>query len=133
MPFISLYVITLPIALAIDFLWIGIIAIGFYREQLGALMLPQVNLAPAILFYLLFAAALVFFVIAPALERQSLMYAIGAGAFLGLSAYAAYDLTNLATLVNWPLRMSIVDMAWGAVMAASTSGIVYTIATRWLA
>lgn len=131
--FFTLYAITLPVSLVIDFVWIGIIAASYYRAQLGSLMLPEVNFVPAAIFYLLFAATLVFFVISPAVEKQSLMYAIGAGALLGLTAYATYDLTNLATLVNWPLKMSIVDMAWGAFMAASTSGIVYTIATRWIA
>jgi uncharacterized membrane protein len=133
MSFFTLYALALPVSLVIDFIWLGLISSGYYRSQLGSLMLPQINYLPAALFYLLFAAALVFFVLTPALEKQSLMYALGAGAFLGLTAYATYDLVNLATLKDWPLMMSIVDMAWGTVMAASTSGIVYLIATRWLA
>lgn len=131
MNYILLYFIVLPVSLVIDFMWLRAMG-GYYREQLGSLMLQQVNLLPAALFYFLFAAALVFFVLVPALEKQSLMYAIGAGAFLGLTAYATYDLVNLSTIVGWPLKMSIIDMVWGATMAALSSGIAYMIALRIL-
>jgi uncharacterized membrane protein len=126
-----LYGTALVVSLAIDFLWIGVLARNYYRTQLGDLMVTNVGMVPAALFYLLFAAALVFFVIQPALERQSLQHALLAGAFLGLTAYATYDLVNLATLKNWPLVMSIVDMAWGTFMAMFVSGATYLIATKW--
>ena len=127
-----LYLSVLPVLLIVDFLWIGVVAQKFYRAELGDLFAPTVNWVAAVVFYLLYAAAIVFFVVAPALERQSLVYALLAGLFLGLVAYATYDLTNLAVIRNWPLMMSIVDMAWGAVMTGAVSAAVYFIATAFL-
>lgn len=132
MHYLTLYLVALPIALLIDLLWIGVIANRFYREQLGSLFAPQVSWIPALIFYLIFVAALVYFVIAPAVEIGSLMRAVVLGAFLGLMAYATYDLTNLAVIKDWPVYMSIVDMVWGTVMTASVSGATYVIATRVL-
>ncbi len=127
---IKLYAIALPICFLLDLVWIGFVANGFYRTQLGELMKTNITWSAAISFYVLFIIGLVFFVIAPAVEKQSLLYALGAGAFFGLIAYATYDLTNLATIKNWPLIVSIVDMVWGAVLAAIVSGATYFIATK---
>jgi uncharacterized membrane protein len=93
-------------------------------------MSDQVNWPAAILFYLVFIGGLVFFVIQPAIEKQSLTYAIGAGAFLGFLCYATYDLTNLATLKNWPLTITVIDLIWGSVLSASVSAITYWIVQK---
>ena len=129
---IILFFVTLPLLLVIDILWIGVVANKFYREQLGVLFAPSVNWPAAILFYAIYAAAIVFFVLMPALARQSLLYAVLVGAFLGLVAYATYDLTNLAVIKDWPLVMSIADIAWGAFMTAMVSGAAFLIATSFL-
>ncbi len=126
----TLYFIALLILFVLDMVWLGFVAKDFYREQLNSLMKTDVTWTAAILFYLLFSAGLVLFVIAPALEKNSLLQAILYGALFGLIAYATYDLTNLAILKHWPLLLSIVDMAWGAALAAVVSGLTYLIAIK---
>jgi len=128
--FIKLYLIALPVLVAMDMLWLGIVAKNFYRQQIGFLMKPDVNWPAVIVFYLLFIAGLVLFVITPSMEKHSWVHALLFGALFGLIAYATYDLTNLATMKNWPLIVTIVDLIWGAVIAASVSVITYFIATK---
>ena len=125
----KLYLIALPVFFAIDMVWLGVVAKGFYRRQIGDLMRSPVNWAAAIVFYLLFILGLVVFVIAPAMDRDSWMRALGYGALFGFIAYATYDLTNLATLRGWPLTVTVVDLVWGAVLAASVSVATYAIAS----
>ncbi len=129
--FIKIYFIALPVFLAIDMLWLGLIAKNFYAKQLGALMRTDINWIAAAIFYLLFVGGMAAFVISPALARGSLSYAIGYGALFGLIAYATYDLTNLATLKGWPLAVTLVDLAWGAVLSAAVSAITYIVAARF--
>ena len=129
--FIKLYLITLPVFFAIDMVWLGLVAKDFYAKQLGHLMNPNVNWVAAIIFYLLFIAGLIVFVIGPALEKQSWMEALVLGAFFGLLTYATYDLTNLATLKNWPLLVTVIDLIWGSVLALSTSVIAYFLARKF--
>lgn len=128
--FIKLFAIALPVFFAIDMVWLGFVARGFYREQIGTLMKSDVNWAAAIIFYLIFIAGLVVFVISPAVEKQSWTHALLFGALLGLVCYATYDLTNLAVAKDWPLLVTIVDLIWGAALAASVSTITYFIASK---
>ncbi|ACI54263.1 putative membrane protein [Rhizobium leguminosarum] len=107
--------------LVCDGIWLGLVARNFYRDQLGALMLPSPNLAVAALFYLFFAAAVVVLAVLPSLSAGSIATALIHGAILGLAAYGTYDITNLATLRNWPLTMSLIDMAWGTLLTALTA------------
>ena len=125
--FIKLYAIALPVFFAIDIVWLGLVAKDFYRAQIGTLMKSEVNWAAAIIFYLIFIAGLVIFVVIPALEKGSWIQAVVFGAFFGLVCYATYDLTNLAVAKDWPILVTIVDLAWGAVLAASVSAITYFI------
>ena len=118
------YLTALVVFFAIDMVWLGIIASRLYRHYLGSLMAERVNWPAAIVFYGVFIAGLVYFVIEPA---ESLRYAIGAGAFFGFLTYATYDLTNLATLKGWPLTITIIDLLWGSFLCASVSGITYWI------
>ncbi len=127
---IKLYLIALPIFFIIDFTWLGLIARKFYFQELSLLMKTNINWAAAITFYLIFIIGLVIFVISPALDKKSITYAIIMGGLFGFIAYATYDLTNLATLKNWPLSITIVDMIWGTVLAASVSTITYIIANK---
>jgi uncharacterized membrane protein len=93
-------------------------------------MKPDVNWAAAIIFYLIFIVGLVVFVISPAVEKGSWTHAVLFGALFGLVCYATYDLTNLAVAKDWPLLVTIVDLAWGAVLASSVSVVTYFIASK---
>lgn len=128
--FLKLYIIALPIFLAIDMVWLGLLSKDFYRTQIGNLLKPDVNWAAAIIFYLIFIAGLVVFVITPAMEKGSWLNALLLGLLFGLVCYATYDLTNLAVAKNWPVLVTVVDLIWGAVLAASVSVATYFIATK---
>ena len=128
--FFKLYAIALPVFIAIDMVWLGLVAKNFYRNQIGFLMKTDINWAAAIVFYLLFVVGLVVFVIAPAIEKNSWVHALLFGALFGLITYATYDLSNLATLKDWPLLVTVVDLAWGATLAASVSSATYFIARK---
>lgn len=128
--FVRLYLIALAIFLALDMTWLGFVAKNFYAKHLGYLMRTDINWTAAILFYLLFIVGLVVFVVTPAIEKGSWVQALALGALFGLVSYATYDLTNLATVKNWPLSVTIVDLVWGAVLAAAVSTATYGIATK---
>ena len=128
--FIKLFLIALPVFFVIDIVWLVLIAKKFYQEQIGFLMKPDINWLAAIIFYLLFIAGLVIFVISPAVEKHSWVHALIFGALFGLITYATYDLTNLATLKDWPLLVTVVDLIWGTVLASSISLITYLIANK---
>jgi len=128
--FIKLFAIALPVFIALDLLWIGVVAKGFYAKQIGSLLKPDVNWTAAIVFYFIFIVGLVVFVISPAAEKGSWMHALLFGAFFGFVCYATYDLTNLALAKDWPLLITIVDLFWGAVLAASVSTVTYFIASK---
>ena len=128
--FLKLYLIALPIFFIVDMIWLAVIAKNFYKNQIGFLMKPDVNWAAAIIFYLLFLVGVVLFVIEPALEKKDLMFALSRGALFGLITYATYDLTNLATLKDWPLKVVVVDMIWGAVLSGTVCGSSYWIANK---
>lgn len=130
--FIKLYLIAFPVFFAIDMLWLGLIAKNFYAKQIGFLMKSHINWTAAVGFYLLFIVGLVLFVIAPAVEKHSWLHSLLFGALFGLISYATYDLTNLATLKDWPLLVTIVDLAWGATLGAIVSAITYLIADKVL-
>lgn len=127
---IKLYLIALPVFFAIDMIWLGVVAKNFYRTQIGVLMKTDVNWTAAIIFYLIFIAGLVVFVISPAMGKGSWVHALLFGAFFGFICYATYDLTNLAVAKDWPLLVTVVDMLWGAVLAASVSTVTYFIASK---
>lgn len=128
--FIRLFLIALPAFFVIDMIWLVLVAKKFYSQQIGFLMRPDIVWPAAIIFYLLFIAALVVFVISPAVEKHSWMHALIYGAFFGLVTYATYDLTNLSTLKDWPVLVTIVDLIWGMVLAASVSVVTYLISLK---
>lgn len=130
--FLRLYAVAVTAFLVIDLIWLGVVARSFYQSQMGHLMRANVNWTAAIAFYLIFVSGIVLLVVWPAIERQSLTHAVGFGALLGLVTYAAYDLTNLATLEGFPLTVALVDLMWGAVLCASVSTITYLASTRML-
>ena len=128
--FIKLFIIALPVFFVIDMVWLVLVAKKFYQEQIGFLMKPDINWFAAIIFYLLFIAGLIIFVISPAVEKHSWVHALLFGALFGLITYATYDLTNLATLKDWPLLVTVVDLIWGSVLASAISVITYFIANK---
>lgn len=119
--FFLAYIVSGVLFAVIDGIWLSVVANTFYRSQLGSLLLDKPNLPAAVAFYMVFLVGLVIFVIAPSLEAGSLKMAAILGALFGIVTYATYDLTNLATLKNYPLPMTIVDIIWGAVLSASVS------------
>ncbi len=126
------YFITLFSFLLLDGAWLGLIAQPFYQAQIGFLLAERTNWAAAGAFYLLYAAGLVFFVVEPALRAGTTPgRAALRGAFFGLVAYATYDLTNLATVDRWPIAVTAVDMAWGAVLGALTALAGVWAARKW--
>jgi uncharacterized membrane protein len=118
---ILVYFLTLVVFFVIDMIWLGVVAKGFYRRHLGSLMSPKVNWISAILFYLLFIIGLLIFVIRPALEGGASLNALFYGALFGLISYATYDLTNLATIKDWPLIVTVIDLIWGTVLGGIVS------------
>ena len=110
---------------AVDMVWLGLIAKKLYAKELKDFLSPKVNWPAAIIFYLIFILGLAFFVITPALDGLGLTYAIFAGAFFGFVCYSTYDLTNLATMKNWPLKITLIDLAWGAFISSAVSTITY--------
>ncbi len=129
--FFKLYLIAFPVFLVIDMVWLVVVAKNFYAKQIGFLMAKNPNLYAAMIFYLIFIAGLIVFVITPALDKKMWSQALLAGAFFGLVTYATYDLTNLATLRDWPLVITIVDLVWGMVLSASVSVITYFVALKF--
>ncbi len=125
--FLKHYLIAFVVFLLIDLVWLLVLSKKLYKSKIGHLMAEKANLPAAALFYLLFILALVFFVITPATDQQSVLYALGAGAFFGLVTYATYDLTNLATLKGWPISMTLIDLAWGTFITSMTCA-----ATTWI-
>ena len=111
----------IAVFLIIDAIWLGLVAKSFYRKQLGDLMLDQPNLMIAAVFYLVYAVAILVLASLPAAREESLSQALMLGALLGFAAYGTYDITNMATLKNWPATMSLVDMAWGTCLTAVTA------------
>jgi uncharacterized membrane protein len=112
-------------------LWLGLVARTFYRKYLGFLLSPSPNWTAAILFYLLFIAGLLIFAVVPGLQANSFGKALLLGALFGLLTYATYDLTNLATIKDWPLIVTVVDLVWGVVLASSVTAVSFLVG-RWL-
>jgi len=124
---IKQYFVALTTFLIIDGIWLTLIAKNFYAKHLGFLMSKTPNLAAAGIFYLIYILGMVVLVISPALQKHSLSQAIFMGALFGLCGYATYDLTNLATISNWPLLITIVDLIWGTFLSGAVAGTSYWI------
>jgi uncharacterized membrane protein len=132
--YLKIYGVAFVVFTAIDLVWLGFIANKVYQKYLGFIMRPSPNWGVAILFYLVYLAGLVFFVINPALVKHSWKFALIAGMFFGFVTYATYDLTNLATLKDWPLFITVTDLIWGSVLCGLVSVVTLLVVTRlgWL-
>ncbi|MGB7976220.1 MAG: DUF2177 family protein [Roseiarcus sp.] len=131
MTFVAGYVATLVAFVAADMVWLGVMVERVYRPALGEILSTSVNLPAAIVFYLIFPVGLTIFSVLPAVQHQSSSYAALFGGLFGFFAYATYDLTNQATLRNWPTHLTVVDLAWGSALAALAAAIGYLAASRF--
>lgn len=127
MYYLKQYLISLIVFLGIDSIWLLFVAKNFYGTHLGYLMSKNPNLLAAGLFYAINIVGMLIFAINPALQKNSIITAAVLGAVYGLCTYATYDLTNLATIKDWPLIVTIVDMIWGTVLSASVTVVAYLI------
>jgi uncharacterized membrane protein len=125
MTFLTLYGIAFLVFLAIDAIWLGLVAPKFYKAQIGHLMAEKPNFIAALVFYLIFIAGLVYFVLLPAVDQESFGKVVVSGMLFGFMTYATYDLTNLATLKNWPLLVTGIDLLWGTALSLSVSVVTY--------
>lgn len=125
MRFVAAYFFTLVVFLGIDFIWLSRVARGLYAESLGDLLLEKPNMVAAGIFYLFYVVGIVVFAVAPALRSGEVMTAVLYGALFGLLAYGTYDMTNYATLKNWPVLITFVDIAWGGILTGFSAGVGY--------
>jgi len=127
MEYILMYLIAFAIFFVIDLLWLGVFAKKLYNKHLGYILADKVNWPAAIIFYLLFMFGVVYFAIVPAVREETITLALFNGAIFGFLAYATYDLTNLATLKDWPLKVTIIDLIWGTSIGTVTAILTYLI------
>lgn len=125
--YIKIYIMTFIIFIGVDLIWLGLLAKDFYRDQLADFLRAKYNMKAAILFYVVYIAGIIFFVLDRAIDLGSWQYALFGGMFYGLITYATYGLTNYSTIKNWPLKLSIVDIAWGTILGGLTSYISYLV------
>jgi uncharacterized membrane protein len=126
-----LYLLTAAVFFAIDLVWIGIVAQGFYQEHLGHLLRPDVRWEAAVAFYGIYIAGILVFAVVPGLAVASLGRAVALGAFLGFFAYATFDLTSRALFRDFPAIVVAVDLAWGTLLTATVAAAGYGLG-RWL-
>ena len=119
------YVLALVVFAAVDLAWLTAMGARLYRPMLGDILLDSVRVGPAILFYLIYPVGLTVFAVLPALREGSVVAALTLGALFGLVSYATYDLTNFATVRNWTLQVTVIDMIWGAALSALASALSY--------
>lgn len=128
--YIKLYLLTFLAFLGIDAVWLGLVAPKFYRSNIGHLLADKPNLVAAGVFYLLNIVGILVFAVLPALNKNDPKSALIMGGLYGLFTYATYDLTNLATLKDWPLKVTLVDIVWGTVLSAAVAYVGYLIGTK---
>ena len=129
--FLKLYGLMALVFFAVDLVWLGVVAAGFYQKHLGHLLRPDVLWPAALLFYALYLAGVMVFAVLPGLVAGSLARTAVLGAFFGLVAYATFDLTCLALFTGFPVLVVVVDLAWGAVLTAAVSSAGFALG-RWL-
>lgn len=132
MRFAVAYAAVAIVFFGLDFLWLSRFALGFYRREIGPLLLDQPNLAISAVFYLVFILGLVLLVVLPAVDGGNWVSALWMGAILGLVAYGTFDITNLATLKGWSQTLALTDLAWGTALSAvaATAGYLVVAALR---
>ncbi len=129
--YLKLYLLTIPVFFAIDLLWLGVVAKNFYQNSLSHLLSPMVNWPAALVFYFMYIVGIILFAVKPGLDAGSLAKAALWGALFGFFTYATYDLTNLATLRQWPIKVVVVDIVWGTLLCTLVASGSFLIG-RWL-
>ena len=128
--YFGVYLSFLITLIAIDLVWLLGVAKNLYQQEMGDLMATEPKLIAGLAFYLLYALGVSIFVIAPALSKQSWLYAVQYGALFGLFCYMTYDLTNLAVIRNFPTGLAFIDIAWGSAVTALAAGVAYWVGNR---
>ena len=121
------YLVALVVLAILDALWLGVVSREFYKARLGQMLLEKPIWSAAILFYLVHAAGIAVFAVPLALSAGTWASSLLYGGLFGFCVYAAYDLTNLATLRGWPMAVSVVDLAWGAVVTAAATLVAFLV------
>jgi uncharacterized membrane protein len=129
---LKLYILTIPVFFLADLLWLGVVARRFYRDNLAHVLADTVNWPAAIVFYLIYIAGILVFAVYPGLREPSLLKTLTLAAGFGFFTYATYELTNLATLPDWPIKVVIVDILWGMVLCTATAAAAFAIGQRLL-
>ena len=119
---LAAYAGTMIVMVGLDMIWLGVIAKPIYQSGIGHLMADQPNVPVAVLFYVVYGLGLVVFAVLPAGPAPSWAKTVGMAALFGFFAYATYDLTNLATLKQWPIGLSVMDVTWGTCISAAAAG-----------
>jgi uncharacterized membrane protein len=125
MVYLAGYVVALVTFGAIDALWLSVMGPLLYRPTLGDILLAELRIGPAIAFYLVYPLGLLVLAVLPALKSGSLVAAIGSGIVLGAVCYATYDLTNFATLRNWTLQLTLLDITYGAIVSGLAAAVAF--------
>lgn len=131
--YVIAYGATAVVFFGLDLLWLGTVATGFYKEKLGSLMAERPNIAAAGVFYAAYVVGIVIFAEMRGFETGSWVSALVWGALFGFFAYATYNMTNYATLKDYPAVLAAVDLAWGTVLTAVSAAAGYAVATRFTA
>lgn len=129
--YITAWIVTAIAFLGLDAIWLTQMWPRLYKPLVGEITRAQLNIAASVAFYAIYVSAIVYFAVAPALEKASLSKALISGAFFGLTAYATYNLTNQATLKAWDWRVTLADMTWGTIATALAAAITYAVASRF--
>jgi uncharacterized membrane protein len=128
--YLGIYLSFLITLLVVDLVWLLGIAKNLYRDEMGDLMASEPKLIAGLAFYLLYALGACIFVIGPALAKQSFVDALVYGALFGLFCYMTYDLTNLAVIRNFPVRLAFIDIAWGSFVTTISAGLAFWVGSR---
>lgn len=129
--YVKLYIIATVVFFAVDIIWLGYVARGFYRNNLGGIISPDVNWTAAIAFYLIYIVGILLFAVLPAMKTGSVQTALIWGALFGFFTYATYDLTNMATIRQWPLKIVVVDILWGTFLCTAVASLSF-LGGKWL-
>ena len=131
MIWLAYFAVTFVVFMGIDLIWLGFVAKNIYSKYLGYLMTPNVNWLAALIFYVIFIIGILYFVIAPSLVDRDFTQLVIRAMLFGFITYATYDLTNLATVRDWPITITIIDLIWGTTLSTSVSVISYLIITNF--
>lgn len=130
--YIVAYLAAVGTLVVLDIIWLGYIASGIYKSEMGALLADPINVPAAVAFYALYLVGLVIFAVSPGLEAGSVAKAALMGGLFGFFCYATYDLTGLAVIRDFPFKLALIDMAWGTVLSATTAAVATAAALRFV-